>query len=118
MEDECYPAISMTTATSNTRRSLIDTKQTSYKGNSRYSSISTPLSINIRSNSVSTRIKRPRLRSSVSSSSEDIDIDDVYVKDEPLSPESSCPSSPDQKSDPNMIITIDENVIFLMNFLI
>ncbi|KAL5290235.1 CREB3L2 family protein [Megaselia abdita] len=110
MEDECYPAISMRTATSNTRRSLIDTKQTSNKGNNRYTSMCTPLSINVRSNSMSPRCKRSKLRNSVSSSSDDIDIEDIYVKDEPLSPESSCPSSPEQKSDSKMIITIDENI--------
>lgn len=117
MEDECYPAISMRTATSNTRRFLIDNKQTSIKGNSRYSSMCTPLSINIRSKSLSPR-KRCKLRNSVSSSSEDIDIEDIYVKDEPLSPESSCPSSPEPKSDSKMIIATDETVIIIISIIV
>lgn len=110
MEDECYPAISMTTATSNTRRSLLDSKQISKKGNINFPSLCYPLSINVRSNSETPRSKRSKLRSSISSSSEDIDIEDIYVKDEPLSPESSCPSSPEQKLDNNIIISVDKNV--------
>lgn len=111
MEDECYPAISMKTATSNTQRTFLDNKITSSKNSSRLSSMCTPLSVNVSSSSMSPRNKKPKLRNSYSSSSEDVDIEDIYVKEEPLSPESSCPSSPEQKPDGNIIINLDGKVI-------
>lgn len=43
----------------------------------------------------------------ISSSSSDVDIDDSTVKEEPMSPDSSCPSSPNTPSPPHYGINVN-----------
>lgn len=75
MDDDCYPVINMNSTNVMSRQIHQNTN-----GGMHFNSIH-----NICSNDSS---------ASISSSGSDVDIDDSNVKDEPLSPDSSCPPSP------------------------
>lgn len=75
MDDDCYPVITMNSTNGMSRQIHQNTN-----GGMHFNSIH-----NICSNDSS---------ASISSSGSDVDIDDSNVKDEPLSPDSSCPPSP------------------------
>ncbi|CAD7080434.1 unnamed protein product [Hermetia illucens] len=116
MDEECYPAISMSTATNNTRW-IVDpatASPSSSQSNSSHSTSASQISLNNSSSSshqtssshrqsqkmqIDTQdqqlLQNSALSDNVSTSScDEIDIDDTCIKDEPLSPSSSCPPSP------------------------
>lgn len=74
MDDDCYPAISMNTGTCISRNQKLINQSI------------------LNNNNIQNSCKMDCV--SVISNSSDIDIDDTNIKEEPLSPDSSCPSSP------------------------
>lgn len=100
MDDDCYPTISMNTATTNLNRlhnehighhhihhhnhhNNNNNNNVNNNNHSNHNSLINSLQ-NICNNDTA----------SISSCSSDVDIDDSNIKEEPLSPDSSCPSSP------------------------
>lgn len=95
MDDECYEGIPMNINTSNGLKRL-----------NRHS-----VCIKTESNSSNSG----QDTASIISSSSDIDVDDSFIKQEPMSPESSCPSSPKMKANINGIMTPRFHTINLAN---
>uniref|UniRef100_A0A0K8TSB6 Putative creb/atf family transcription factor n=1 Tax=Tabanus bromius TaxID=304241 RepID=A0A0K8TSB6_TABBR len=111
MDEDCYPAISMSTATSHPRR-LLDTSSNNSINNESSTSVSSSphnnssSSHNSRSGSkIQQQTEHERYRTinhtqmeTGSISGSEIDIDDSCIKDEPMSPTSSCPPSPSSQT--------------------
>lgn len=120
MDEECYPAISMNTATNGHHQFKYLQHHNTMNGGGGFPKLLSGGGIEsntARHHQYLNMIQNGNSNDSESSSyvSDEIDIDDSTIKEEPMSPDSSCPPSPTLESNNNNTRSKNKNLMKFNN---